>query len=82
MAIQAYIKLNQLETQKLFDSMVMGPSMLDIMRELVEKQDEDLLAVMAAGVPANCIALIPPGRSTYDFRTNTVSIGFKFIRSI
>ena len=79
---RAFNKIGPSDLNRIFNCMTSGPSLLDLMRELVAEQNEDLLAVMAAGVPTNCISLVPPEQSTYDFKTNTASIGFKFTRSL
>ena len=61
------------------------PSIFDRINELYDIQEETLLAIMAAGVPANCIAIIPPHlNNRYDFKNanNIINIGFEFIGSV
>ncbi|MCH9712687.1 MAG: hypothetical protein K0U20_08705 [Proteobacteria bacterium] len=59
------------------------PSMIDRINEANDKREEILLAVMAAGVPTNCIELIPPHlENRFDFFNYNLNLGFIFIRGI
>lgn len=55
----------------------------DAIDKLYDEREEMLLAVLAAGVPANCIALTGPSmEGDYEIPIKTITAGFQFIRSI
>ena len=83
MANKQYHKLEPSELNKIRNCPSGVPSMLDVINDLYSLQEETLLAVMAAGVPANCITILTPKESDrFDFKNPSINIGFKFIRSI
>ena len=49
--------------------------------DLYAVREEALLAVLAAGVPTNCIALEDPKIKTVSFHIQTLGLGFRFTRS-
>lgn len=50
-------------------------------QNLVYEREEEILACMAAGVPANCIAFTRPSE-TFNFNQPEISLGFKFIGDV
>lgn len=83
MANQLFNKISPSNLERVRNCPSSVPSMVNRLNEAYDRQEELLLAVMAAGVPANCIELIPPHLDNkVGFFTYNLHLGFKFVRSI
>jgi len=59
------------------------PDYQSLLYDIYEEREEVLLAILAAGVPANCIELTGPC-SHFNFRDKhfTLDLGFKFTGNV
>jgi hypothetical protein len=58
------------------------PSISDMIGRLNDEVDEMLLAALAAGVPANCIALEGPSK-TFNWKDGgMINLGFRFTGAV
>ena len=83
MANQLFNKIAPSDLEKVRNCPSSVPSMLDRINELYDEREEIIIAIMAAGVPANCIQLIPPHLdNNFDFFNYNLNLGFRFVRGI